>query len=372
MNFLSSRIVYNNSFNPALQGLRGIAIILVIFFHCLGNSFPILSQINKLGWIGVDLFFVLSGFLITGGILDKKKGKRFSFKQFYWNRILRIFPVYFVSLVSVLTTIIIFNLESYHLFIEEQWIFWTFTENIYFAFQGWPKEIGLLNHFWSLAIEEQFYLVWPLFLFFLPRKYILTFCLILISIAIFLRFIYSDPNFSYFFTLTRMDSLVMGAIGAYIIRNNIEALNRFIILSFILSLLSIITVYNYSNGFSLTHPNTIKYGFSTLSIFFTISIIMVFNTNKSSDWYITFLSIKALQSIGKYSYAIYAYHWILYIAFYPRLLALLKEQGIQFPNYLSIILFLIGIYLLSFISYQLMEKRFLSKKVTFTKKNNLA
>ncbi len=150
-------IEYKKGHVNALDGLRGIAIILVLFFHCSRFEFLPVRAISAFGWTGVDLFFVLSGFLITGILIDTK-GKEGFYKNFFMKRVLRIFPLYYLTLCIFFIPSFFFHFELTEYYITHQIYFWTYTQNLLFAFDGWPENARFLNHFWSLAIEEQFYI----------------------------------------------------------------------------------------------------------------------------------------------------------------------------------------------------------------------
>ena len=166
---ISSRI-------PALDGLRGCAILLVLLFHFTARApYPTdaasirLQSAFDLGWSGVDLFFVLSGFLITGLLIDAK-GSAGYFKVFYARRALRILPLYYGALVvmfvlpHVLTSVM--N-PTYITPIKDQIWYWGYLQNYPYLTNAWKDVAG---PFWTLAIEEQFYLAWPLLVLLLSRK----------------------------------------------------------------------------------------------------------------------------------------------------------------------------------------------------------
>ena len=163
----------SNPHIPALDGIRGLAILLVLLCHfpLYGDMQPtifidkLFYAMTRAGWCGVDLFFVLSGFLITG-ILYDAKGSRFFFRNFYMRRCLRIFPLYY-GVLAVFFVIVPFVLplgRNYELFLKDQAWYWSYLTNIKIAIEGWPKFYALA-HFWSLAVEEQFYFVWPFVVF---------------------------------------------------------------------------------------------------------------------------------------------------------------------------------------------------------------
>lgn len=184
-------------------------------------AIALLYPIWGLGWAGVDLFFVLSGFLITG-ILLQQRGKPKYFSNFIARRILRIFPIYYLTLFVVFGLLPRFDLSS-PLVPDAPWSFWMYVQNwlevgrVQTGFQS-----ASLGHTWSLAIEEQFYLLFPAVVAFIPRARMHAGFLILILVATLARLgvvltgvegfeVYSMVHFS---LLTRIDALVMGALLA--------------------------------------------------------------------------------------------------------------------------------------------------------------
>ena len=147
-----------------LDGFRGLAILLVVGYHYF-NFF-------SFGWTGVDLFFVLSGFLITGKLVESLGAEHY-FRTFYINRILRIVPLYYIILLLffVLIPFLLpsFVSVSFKELLHQQIYYWTFAVNIYDAVHGWPLNVTLI-HFWSLACEMQFYLLWPFIIYFFYNK----------------------------------------------------------------------------------------------------------------------------------------------------------------------------------------------------------
>jgi peptidoglycan/LPS O-acetylase OafA/YrhL len=199
-----------------LDGLRCFAVLGVLVWHAWGPG-P-LPWIGSVSWggLGVQLFFVLSGFLITGILLDCRErvdagdGTRMFFvRRFYARRFLRIFPLYY----GVLLVLLIVNFPR----VRELslWLF-TYTSNVFMAEHGW---IARLGHFWTLAVEEQFYLVWPWLLLFLPRRRILPLIVLVIALAPLYR-LYAFHRYGLAqetrttFTLAALDSLGIGALLA--------------------------------------------------------------------------------------------------------------------------------------------------------------
>jgi len=149
---------------PALDGVRGLAIVLVMISHVViglrpGGGFDTgVIEVARSGWMGVDLFFVLSGFLITGILLDARNGPHY-FRNFYIRRTLRIFPLYYGILVAVfvITPFLVPDVRDQSWFsgVHENRIwFWTYTSNLLLAIDGTWEATPILGGFWSLAVEE--------------------------------------------------------------------------------------------------------------------------------------------------------------------------------------------------------------------------
>lgn len=206
-----------DKYRPDIDGLRAVAIILVAAFH----AFP---DMRGGGFVGVDVFFVISGFLITGIILDDLKGGSFSIRSFYVRRILRIYPALLITLIGC------YSFGWFWLLPEEfaslgkhiaggagfaaNFVLW--NESGYFNVQS---ELTPLLHLWSLGVEEQFYLVWPLFLYLALKKNLSTIFLLLSLFAVsFLTNVFrieSDPVGTFYLPHTRFWELMAGSIVAY-------------------------------------------------------------------------------------------------------------------------------------------------------------
>jgi peptidoglycan/LPS O-acetylase OafA/YrhL len=222
-----------SGFMPELDGLRAVAILLVFLVHVRGlvpaTKLPILliQVYLGLGWVGVDLFFVLSGFLITGILLDTREARNY-FRGFYARRTLRIFPLYY----SVLTAVILIGMWINTSEVAEvlplpadRWLYFTYLTNwlgLWKAHWG-PDYANFLAHFWSLAVEEQFYLVWPLMVWLIPSRFLPRVAAALAVTAAIVRWIWvlhsGEQVAISLATVCRMDSLFVGAIAACIVRN---------------------------------------------------------------------------------------------------------------------------------------------------------
>ncbi|MEI7910809.1 MAG: acyltransferase [Verrucomicrobiota bacterium] len=207
----------------ALDGFRGVAVLLVMLSHFIKTGEVIGDQqpwhlLLRGGFVGVDMFFVLSGFLITGILLDSPKcGARY-FKTFYLRRFLRIFPLYYGVL---LLAFVSFR----HAGGDSPWWFVLFASNLGDAYYGRWLDVtdGVsLAHFWSLAVEEQFYLIWPLLVYLLQPRTLVKVSLALLVIAPLsgvMFFLANNGLGSYVFTLNRFHTLGMGALLAVALRH---------------------------------------------------------------------------------------------------------------------------------------------------------
>ena len=214
---------------PALDGVRALAILLVMGVHTdvFFRSQPtagtrLVDAVMGFGWGGVDLFFVLSGFLITGILFDTRAAPGY-YTSFYARRALRIFPLYYVALAVILLVLPILGAMWHHatpkLFEHQAWL-WTYTTNIGIALHGrWElAATGQTVLFWSLAVEEQFYLVWPFLVAALSPRALTRLAGAMVVGALLLRLglvFWGDHVVAvYVSTLTRMDALAMGALVA--------------------------------------------------------------------------------------------------------------------------------------------------------------
>jgi peptidoglycan/LPS O-acetylase OafA/YrhL len=221
---------------PALDGLRGLAILLVL----MNNLYPgypdryadrIVYLFSNTGWSGVDLFFVLSGFLITG-ILYDSRGTRHYFKTFYARRFLRIFPLaylYLALIFLVVARVAPLTPHEARDLASSEWWYWAYLANWKIAFHGIGSQLEP-TMFWSLAVEEQFYLLWPLVVALLDRRRLVALCIGMIVAALALRIGWHiiDPGKQarealYVLTPARMDGLAMGALLAIGLRNESAA-----------------------------------------------------------------------------------------------------------------------------------------------------
>jgi peptidoglycan/LPS O-acetylase OafA/YrhL len=214
---------------PALDGLRGLAVLSVLIVHANGLLDPTrpvehaMAALSELGAYGVDLFFVLSGFLITGILLDSRASPNY-FSNFYARRFLRLFPVYYGYLLVVAMAI-----PALHRAVRTSMPDYGGGWGWYLAYlSNWKPGRGAsdpyLGHFWSLAVEEQFYLLWPATIFFVPRRMLAHSFLGIVTLAIALRIGMAAHgvwwNTLYRITPARTDALALGALAALAVRNH--------------------------------------------------------------------------------------------------------------------------------------------------------
>jgi len=290
---------------PQLDGLRGIAVSLVVLFH-YGDVLvhvPVVGQIVSHGWIGVDMFFVMSGYLIGGIALDNREASNF-LSVFYRRRFLRIFPLYYFVLLFVFVLHWIRPASDQY----PAWIYIVYLQNYVAAFTGNPGTIWL-QPTWSLAIEEQFYLVLPATLILLPRKYLVAILIAGILGAFALRLVgynlpVQDPDaFSLFLTQTRGDGLLYGVLLAILLRNDPAAVGRWRT-SFCIVPLAALIVFTLA-----AHLGEL--------LFFTVGMAVVgpaffcivgLAVTRSNGLVASITDIWVIRWIGVRTYAIYLFH----------------------------------------------------------------
>lgn len=342
---------------PGLDALRGVAILLVVFFHYF--AFPI-------GWIGVDLFFVLSGFLITQTLLELKEDPNY-FRQFFIRRILRIFPVYFLTLIVFFSTAPYLFSEKgpgtvYAYYTQNEVWFWTFMQNWLFIKKGLPPE-PYLQHFWSLAIEEQFYLCWPFLVLWVNNVFILRKLVTVIFFAgLFVRLaIWFYPvghDAFYYHTLARIDSLAAGAFlstSVYLGKRFLKKQVSLIVAAFAAMLF---LSYLLFRNWRLDNAVFATAGYSVSALFFAVVCQWLMATRYP------FPNKSALVFFGRISYGLYVYHIpvLLVVSFLFQKYAAHLLRQLPLPAYFTAIVSLGVSTGLSLISFKLVEQPALKLK----------
>ena len=268
-----------------------------------------LNEFAQAGAFGVDLFFVLSGFLITGILLDSAESPNY-FRNFYARRVLRLFPVYYGYLLLVMIV-----LPSMHRILRVSmpdysgnwWWYLTYFTNWKPNFAAPDPQLG---HFWSLAVEEQFYIVWPALLLFAGCRRLVYVCVALVLSATVLRCVWSAEgvfwNQIYRLTVTRWDTIAMGAMAALAVRTNFGAMRKWVGFLAVGGLGIFLAIVWWSGGPEWFRPSIQTFGSTSASVGFT-GIVLYAATTRSGVLY-GLLRQPLLMSLGKYSYFIYVTH----------------------------------------------------------------
>jgi len=352
----------------ALDGLRGFALVMVLYAHCSGilglrsgDPWPT-SAVLDVGWhygsMGVDLFFVLSGFLITRILFSTKTNPR-CLRNFYIRRVLRIFPVYYSFLILCLvilpmflsseTCLGFFGEPKYHI-----WL-WFYGTNLIKTLI--PQDLfHSLEHFWSLAVDEHYYAVWPVVVLKLSRATLWRVCVYLIILAAVMRFLFllgGNSVGAYVFTLCRLDGFAVGALVAIIEQEaNFKPEEMKVPRGMIIWTVVFLVLVCLCGGNGILVPSLSSFAFG----------LMVFAAVKYRVFQRPF-ETRIMKALGRYSYGTYVCHLpFLYILMrhFPQTLALTQNR--QFDVWIFYALGFSVPLMVGIISYHLMEKRFLDLK----------
>jgi len=309
---------------PALDGVRGLAILLVLLHHFVAQTTATnrveaaVAWLCSYGSLGVDLFFVLSGFLITGILYDSRAEPRY-FSSFYMRRVLRIFPLYYASLAVVFFVVPVIpalrGSEIAGLRDHQAWA-WLYGVNVYLAIRGgWV--LSYIEHFWSLAVEEHFYLVWPLVVWLLAakRRVFLIVSLAIAAISFGGRVVASlsgvSPVVTTVLTPFQLDALLLGGFFAvYLRRPGGEAAARRAIAPMALVGGALLLLQ-----FSLHHFTDFGSSMRSLRggafhVLLAAVLLQALGAPASSVSSRCFRS-RPMIALGKYSYGLYVYHHFL-------------------------------------------------------------
>jgi peptidoglycan/LPS O-acetylase OafA/YrhL len=348
-------------YRPEIDGLRAIAITAVIFYHAQITIFD--YKLIKGGFIGVDIFFVISGYLITSIILKELISTgTFSFKNFYKRRIRRIFPtLLFVMFIFMPIAWICLLPSSFIDFSKSILYSLGFNSNYYFYYSGqqYGNENGLLKpflHTWSLSIEEQYYLLFPIILFII-FKYLRKYLLIILILFFIISLLLSDwlsknsSSLNFYFLPTRAWELLAGSILAYFeIRLGRRSKNK--IYNSVMPTTGIILI-----GYSIIFFNQETYHPSFYTLPPIVGVCLIIWSSDKNTIVTKILSSKLFVGIGLISYSLYLWH-------YPILSFARITEFVETNNEKKIIL---GLIIISFsiISYFLIEKTARYKKIKF-------
>jgi peptidoglycan/LPS O-acetylase OafA/YrhL len=380
---------------PVLDGVRGLAILLVMMLHLW--TMPAHTKLDRvvsygtnLGWFGVDLFFALSGYLITGILLDAKGADHY-FRNFYVRRVLRIFPLYYAILVASLYLLPHLlppdKLARFGTIAGDEPYYWLYLSNFAMARVGAVRH-GVLDVTWSLAIEEQFYLVWPALVFLCSPRALVRIAAGLavasLALRVGLHFFSSYNAYSiYVLTPCHLDGLVVGAILAVWAREP-GGLARFTgqarvaivaLLPLVIAIPIAEDIFEPPNQIALgMSPIFITFGFSLLAVLFGAVLIVVVTAAPGSTLHRLFSS-RFLRTFGKYSYGVYLIHLPLRALIRDRIFGppgrgarfvFPELHGSALPGQLVFYLVAGAASLgVAWVSYQVFERQFLKLKRFF-------
>ena len=375
-----------------LDGLRGLAVIAVIVCHVNCCSYGGLFQSGRVSgplsamfgwtWAGVDLFFVLSGFLITG-ILYDAKGCDGYFRNFYARRALRIMPLYFGFLFFIIVLSRLGCTFCPWISRDDAVSLGLYIFNFRQAFT--QRTLQGLDHLWSLMVEEHFYLLWPLAVWALRRRALMRLCLAGAAASFLLRVIVvligagAWPGIAYRITPCRLDGLLAGSLVALVRRDKTdwEQLQQCagrLILGSVCLLLGIafgqrhflpeMDVRDVHSGqVAVDASLVVTVGIAALAVLFAGLIVVAVGAAEGSRLR-RLLESTVLQAIGKYSYAIYIFHYLILLSMVPLLSSL--SHAPAFIAKPVLVAWVLGVsFVAAWLSYHLYEKHFLRLKRFF-------
>jgi peptidoglycan/LPS O-acetylase OafA/YrhL len=360
----------------ALDGLRGIAIVMVMLHNLTltrAPSAPLLGQALEWGWVGVQLFFVMSGYLITRNLLAMPMTPS-ALTAFMIRRCLRIVPICYALLAAYFYVVpLLFDAPSIVAAREHQRTYWLFLSN-------WTEPFGLaapgLGHLWSLGVEVQFYLLWPLVVLLTGTRRFARPCVAVIVLGIVaaasLRAGGASFMAVYKFTVTRMAALGMGALVAALgTRPGVGA--RIPVRALVWgSMLTLLAIVVWRRGFDFRDAVVEIVGLNVVAFLFALWLLPIVGvtgvTGVQGNLAVRIPSWPWLQSVGRVSYAMYILHYPLHWAamkrFYPRLLA---ADGVVSTPRLAAYVVIAGVatYALALLTWRVVERPALGLKRFF-------
>lgn len=368
---------------PALDGVRGLAITAVL----INNIYPpthaaqagaggFVWHLSNLGWVGVDLFFVLSGFLITGILSDTKNGAHY-LRNFYGRRILRIFPLFYGSLFLVYFVfphLLHHSADAVAQLHRLRWFEWLYLGNFGYYFRGYPTFPTV--HLWSLAVEEQFYFVWPLVVLLVDRRKLMNLCAVLIAVSVGLCLLWvlggNDANGLYLLTPFRAQGLLVGALMALTLRGpgGAAALARWLKPAALIcagpALALMIWTEISRRQLAAQVVGIVGFPLIVLALGGLLWLALAAAPGSLAH---RFFTSRTMRFMGRYSYAMYVFHeFVLWVANAeaPWTISPPKVWGSRVPLALVVLVGVTGVTIaLSLLSWHLYEKQFLKLKRYF-------
>jgi peptidoglycan/LPS O-acetylase OafA/YrhL len=388
----------NGRIYPALDGLRAVSMLMIFQVHYL-NQLPL-----SWGWAGVDFFFVLSGFLITGILYDTRHTEN-RFRNFYARRVLRIFPLYYAVLLAALALTPIFHwiwhpawylwplyLGNYARFIwmgdfvrtggvvPHLWAWMGPVENLYSSLPFRTPVILMFQHFWSLCIEEQFYLLWPLVVFLIgERTRLRNLCVAVAILTLAARVVclyavpqaYLGADLLYRVTPLRVDALLIGGMFSLMLRGPEAArLRRFrgpalatMVVGFAMFEIAFRVRAGHAFVAQLNSPGVSTLGFTFIDLLAGVVVLVALD---SSSWVYRLLTLKPLRRLGQISYGFYVFHQIPEALYFTLVRHLYSHFGLRHgEHYAFAAVGFAASLLLSWASFRYFERPFLRLKTRF-------
>jgi peptidoglycan/LPS O-acetylase OafA/YrhL len=368
---------------PVLDGVRGLAVMMVLVFHFVGQMLTTnwieraIVGITKYGLLGVDLFFVLSGFLITG-LLYEAHDKPHFLRNFYMRRVLRIFPLYYGVLALVFFVAPLISLlrgPTLDYLLDRQAWAWTYAVNIYLAMhEEWS--FSYLNHFWSLSVEEHFYLFWPFVVLLLARrpKALIATCLAVSLGAMLARVTGIAMGLDWWKTVIltpfKLDGLALGAFLAVLIRQP-GGLNWLVrILAPLAAVVGglLVVSFVWTVLVSREHLELVVAARDSLFQVLLACLLVWALVSRKQSAISRFFQSRSMVFLGTYSYGLYVYHHFISYYMISNRTELILAQRVGSHGLAVALQAMLGISIsvgVAYLSYQLFERRFLDLKPRF-------
>jgi peptidoglycan/LPS O-acetylase OafA/YrhL len=332
-----------------IDGLRGVAVAAIVVFHVAKSSLPG-------GFAGVDVFFVISGMLITSIIRGEMENEVFSFANFYARRVKRIVPALAVMLLfSLATAFLVYKSESFSIvgasiaaMLSASNFFQCFLDRSdYFAPSA---ELLPLNHLWSLGVEEQFYFLWPLAMWlFVGHRWFKFGVMLVVLMSFVLSVVLTDaaPMIAYYMLPTRCGSILMGAL-VVLQKDSVKLLHREVLSTF--SMLAIIACFFFLSESGYPGWHAVAPSVATSMLLATCEQTSVGRI----------LALEPLRKLGRISYSVYLYHW--------PILAFLRVSNLEFSGFFNLSAIFLYICVSGIMSYSYVEQPVLDLKFISARK----